>query len=408
MLDAFYAYQNQHARRFLLIVNLLAQAAYLSYALADMVVVPDIATQSVMARTAYLLFVLPLVLWLFRRSDNIKLLDLLLPMQILFAALLWFELLARSSSPHVGTYLYASLIFIVLANLAVQVAFLPSLIVSILISAAIIHGVQVLNHGAPEALTVFLLVYLPIFLFSLFISGSITLGRRKAFFRSVLDEMTRNALHEANRHLHDLAHTDALTGLGNRRHFDAQAQREVARALRHRQPLCLMLFDVDRFKNINDTYGHDVGDKVLQALSKSAQQQLREHDLLARIGGEEYAVLLPDTGPAEALLAAERLRCAISECRVVIDEKTVVQCTVSLGVCELSDSASDLDAMMKAADEALYQAKQGGRNQTCLYSPPAAQQEALGSRHRSDQPCRCSTEAIRDHHLPREASGMLQ
>lgn len=363
--DAFHAYQDEHYRRFLLVVTLLGQAAYMSYVLADMIVVPDVFGLSLGVRLAYIALVLPLTLAAFLWSRSVRLLDLLLPVQIFFAAILWFWLLAQSASPWAITYQYASVIFIVLANLCVQVHFLPSLVTSLLISAAIMHGVYRLAAGSQEIVLVFSLVYLPVLLFSLFISWSTTLDRRRAFLRALLDRMTREDLSAANDKLQALAHIDPLTGVGNRRDFETRAQRELARAQRHQRAVSLLTFDVDHFKRINDTHGHDVGDEVLRVLAGVAQQELREQDLLARFGGEEFVALLPDTTLDEALVVAERLRSMLGACRVPTADDEI-RFTVSVGVAQLADGPSDLAALLKAADRALYQAKQKGRNQVCL------------------------------------------
>ncbi|WP_079436426.1 GGDEF domain-containing protein [Zoogloea sp. LCSB751] len=363
--DAFHAYQDEHYRRFLLVVTLLGQLAYMSYVLADMIVVPDVFDLSIAVRSAYIALVLPLTLGMFLWSRNIRLLDLLLPVQIFFAAILWFELLVRSSSPWVTTYQYASVIFIVLANLCVQVRFLPSLAISLLISAAVMQGVYRLAAGNQEVVLVFSLVYLPVLLFSLFISWSTTLDRRRAFLRALLDRMTREDLSAVNDKLQALAHIDPLTGIGNRRDFEMRAQRELARAQRYQRPLSLLSLDVDHFKRINDTHGHAVGDEVLRALARVANQELREHDLLARFGGEEFVALLPDTTLDEALVVAERMRGALGACCVLSGEAGI-RFTVSVGVAQLADGSSELTSLLKAADKALYQAKQKGRNQVCL------------------------------------------
>lgn len=363
--DAFHAYQDEHYRRFLLVVTLLGQLAYMSYVLADMIVVPDVFDLSIAVRSAYIALVLPLTLGMFLWSRNIRLLDLLLPVQIFFAAILWFELLVRSSSPWVTTYQYASVIFIVLANLCVQVRFLPSLAISLLISAAVMQGVYRLAAGNQEVVLVFSLVYLPVLLFSLFISWSTTLDRRRAFLRALLDRMTREDLSAVNDKLQALAHIDPLTGIGNRRDFEMRAQRELARAQRYQRPLSLLSLDVDHFKRINDTHGHAVGDEVLRALARVANQELRENDLLARFGGEEFVALLPDTTLDEALVVAERMRGALGACCVLSGEAGI-RFTVSVGVAQLADGSSELTSLLKAADKALYQAKQKGRNQVCL------------------------------------------
>ena len=362
----FYAYQDLHYRRFLFLVNLLAQAAYLTYAMADLMLIPDVGMLSVIARSAFTAVVLPMALVCFRWSINIRMLDLLLPSSILVAAVIWFELLAKSTSPHVETFQYASIIFIVLANVGVQVRFLPSLVVSILISCVIEVGVHRLNQGHSEGALVFTLVYLPVFLFSIFISWSTTLDRRRTYLRSLMSQMLQDELHDANQKLKEQAHTDALTGLCNRRHFMTMAEREFTRAQRQHESLSLLFFDVDHFKQVNDTHGHDVGDKVLQAISTTALRQMREHDVLARFGGEEFVALLPHTDLDEALMVAERLRIALADCNVQVSETQTVRFTISVGVSTAANGASNLAALLKDADVALYQAKQNGRNQSCL------------------------------------------
>lgn len=381
--NAFKAYQLEHCRRFLLIINLLGQAAYFSYGLADLILIPDVATVSIGMRTAILLLTLPPVLIIIRRTNNVQLLDLILPTLIVFAAFAWLELLQHSASTNVSRYQYASLIFIVLANLCIQVRFLPSVLTSSLISLVILRGVFHSSHGDMEEMLVFLLVYLPVLFFSLFIAWSTTLDKRRAFLRSMLNDITHEALSEANAKLQKLADTDMLTGASNRRVFEIHGHREVARAERHRQPLSMLLFDVDHFKRINDTYGHDIGDKVLQALCTAAQLELREHDLLARIGGEEFAALLPDTTLAAAQHVAERLRQSLSACRVPVDQQAEVRFTVSIGVSHFCPQAFDLNAMVKAADKALYHAKHNGRDQICLMEaepslPPILEKSPLG------------------------------
>ncbi len=371
----FLDYQNQHARRFLLWVNLLGQAAFMSYALADWLVLPDIAPLSLLVRSLYVVLVVSLVQACFRSCRDICLLDLLLPVSILGASLLWFWLLAGSASPAVATYQYASLIFIVLANLCIQVRFVPAALVSLLISVAILAGVYRLAAGDEQALLVFGLVYLPVLFFSLFISFSTTLDRRRNFLRSWLDAMTRDELAQANSLLQTLAHTDPLTGVSNRRQFDLSAEREVARARRQQESICVLMLDVDHFKRINDQHGHDAGDLVLRELAGTVRRMLREPDLLARFGGEEFVALLPNTALEQAATVADRLRLRLGALRIPHLPQAPIQITVSIGVAQLA--GSDLEQALKDADQALYLAKHGGRNQVRLAAPHPAQPDHL-------------------------------
>lgn len=177
---------------------------------------------------------------------------------------------------------------------------------------------------------------------------------------------------EEKRLLNELAHQashDALTGVANRRHFEEHALGEITRAGRHGGALALVLFDLDWFKSINDRFGHPSGDKVLRSLVTILGPRLRPYDLLARIGGEEFAVLMPEAQPVEAREAAERWRAAL-EATPQILPGAVVTVTASFGVAALHDLPLDLpadarvrlDTLMGLADRALYRAKSEGRN----------------------------------------------
>ena len=162
--------------------------------------------------------------------------------------------------------------------------------------------------------------------------------------------------------LERLATIDGMTGIYNRRHFLKLANHEWRRARRHGHPLSMLMVDIDHFKRINDSYGHPTGDAVIVHLAKLASSCKRGSDLLARIGGEEFALLLPETSLLEAKTIAERLRAEVSKARV--DSVTAdIRTTVSIGVAASVDGSRDISALMLAADEALYQAKRGGRNQ---------------------------------------------
>lgn len=161
--------------------------------------------------------------------------------------------------------------------------------------------------------------------------------------------------------LQRLATVDELTGAFNRRGLFQLAQREVERALRYHRPLTAMMLDIDHFKSLNDTWGHLVGDRVLQALVERCRENLRALDIVGRYGGEEFFFLLPETDLAEALTVAERLRRAIEEMRVVFGENAV-SVTVSIGVAAMTPTITDLTMLIECADRALYLAKQAGRN----------------------------------------------
>ncbi|WDP91665.1 MAG: diguanylate cyclase [Desulfobacter sp.] len=161
--------------------------------------------------------------------------------------------------------------------------------------------------------------------------------------------------------LAELAIRDELTGLFNRRHFMAQLTREIERFCRYGLPLSLMLFDVDFFKQVNDTYGHPAGDQVLADLSRLTCRTFRGIDAIFRIGGEEFAVILPETPLADAKTAARRLKTAVAKNLFHVGDKTL-SLTISIGIAMVSDRGGQKDELLKHADEALYLAKNRGRN----------------------------------------------
>jgi diguanylate cyclase (GGDEF)-like protein/PAS domain S-box-containing protein len=157
------------------------------------------------------------------------------------------------------------------------------------------------------------------------------------------------------------ANTDSLTGISNRRYFLSQAEQEMRRSRRFARPLSVMMIDLDYFKKINDAHGHAVGDAVLQGTVKRSLESLRQSDQLGRLGGEEFAVILPETELAAAVDVAERLRQHLAE-RPLIAEREAVPCTVSVGVAQLNARDHTIDDLFNRADEALYVAKNNGRN----------------------------------------------
>lgn len=162
--------------------------------------------------------------------------------------------------------------------------------------------------------------------------------------------------------------TDPLTGVNNRRYFERRCEEEITRARRHAQPLSCMFIDIDRFKRINDTLGHQSGDEVLRQVAASVKGQLRGCDVLARYGGEEFVILLPQTAIRHACDIAERIRARVAARPIRTPAGQNLLVTVSIGVSALLEGAGDADCSLLAgrlieeADKALYQAKEGGRN----------------------------------------------
>jgi diguanylate cyclase (GGDEF)-like protein len=176
-------------------------------------------------------------------------------------------------------------------------------------------------------------------------------------------EKLANELHSANVTLHELAFRDALTGLYNHRFFQEAMDKELDRSKRYQRDFSLIIFDIDHFKKVNDTYGHPVGDRVLEAIARVAEQAVRGADIIARYGGEEFAIILPETDFISANAVAERLRGNIEHLDIVVDD-TTIKATVSVGYTSYRHNikVQEKGAIIKMADSALYIAKQSGRN----------------------------------------------
>ena len=178
---------------------------------------------------------------------------------------------------------------------------------------------------------------------------------------------------DMQRQLERLATTDSLTGALNRGRFMARAAEEVVRAQRYGRALSALMLDIDFFKKINDTYGHAVGDEAIRSTVRASRALIRQCDVLGRLGGEEFAVLLPETPLPGGALLAERLRRALAATEVRIPGGGSFTFTVSIGVAALHPGETAIDAALARADEALYRAKRGGRNRVVAEEPLEAE-----------------------------------
>ncbi len=176
----------------------------------------------------------------------------------------------------------------------------------------------------------------------------------------------RRQLQAANQELQRLSSTDRLTGLFNRGHWEEMLRQEYARHCRYERNAALVMFDIDHFKKINDTYGHQAGDAVIQQTAEIIRTSMRDADTAGRYGGEEFVVLLPDTDSEGALSVAERLRQSI-EAHEVNYEGHSIRFTVSLGIADLSQPISGYAQLIERADNALYASKSAGRNRVTVY-----------------------------------------
>ena len=201
----------------------------------------------------------------------------------------------------------------------------------------------------------------------------ITVGEHILRFE-LLDEIDR----EYHRQIHRLLSHDDLTGLLSSRSFFSELRREAARANTENRPFCVLMLDVDHFKNVNDTYGHLTGSKTLEEIGCCINENLRTGDAAARFGGEEFAAFLLDAELSQALIAAERIRSEIEkqEFSIVRQGKFVKahRVTISIGVAAFPTDSSDPIELVEMADSALYRAKREGRNRICTYRDLSAEE----------------------------------
>lgn len=253
-------------------------------------------------------------------------------------------------------------IFLLLVVALAQLALVPGwFLVNAGISATALGGflAVMLGGAAPPANAPDVaLVGIIGFLFILGMGYSAQQVRRDSF-------LARVRLQEMNRQLQRLATLDHLTGCANRRHFYEMAEAELARSRRYGRSMGMVILDADHFKFINDRFGHAAGDAVLRCLAETLREELRGLDVMGRIGGEEFALLLPETPRHESLSIAERLRCRLAESRIEFEGRELTV-TASFGVTAREPGDGNVDAIMRRADRALYEAKAAGRNCTAV------------------------------------------
>ena len=183
------------------------------------------------------------------------------------------------------------------------------------------------------------------------------------YFIAQIENIT--ARKQLEQELYQLATTDHLTGISNRRDFLARAEHELRRCRRQGSVLAFLMVDVDKFKSINDTWGHAVGDEVLLAMVQASRTVLRSTDLFGRLGGEEFGIVLPDVDRRAALFIAERVRAAVAGIAVGAGQ-AAIRFTVSIGLAFFSPGLAGVEELMRRADAALYQAKTSGRDRVCV------------------------------------------
>ena len=204
------------------------------------------------------------------------------------------------------------------------------------------------------AVLVFLIIYMPAIVL---LSKSINTNYQMAIKNN--DELQMNI-----QKLKKLSTTDSLTNIYNRRYFFEVAEKMITTSLQEKKLLSFLMLDIDFFKHINDTYGHQAGDFILMTLAKEIKELMRKNDIFARVGGEEFAIILENTSIKEAQAVAEKIRKHIAKKDFIFDG-TTIDLTVSIGVASLNESSLNIETLYNQADQQLYKAKQSGRNRVC-------------------------------------------
>jgi diguanylate cyclase (GGDEF)-like protein len=317
---------------------------------------PEIRSELFQLRLYFLLLVIPA--WIILKSSSLKLSTATILITLVFSAYLGIKIIEHSGEELVTTVsnvaLYPFFIFFVLIGFSIyiQIFFLTVAFSFVVLSE---------NHGVLDELIQN--VY-----FQISVQSSVS-----ALFIMLVFSWSYYHRYNLLLALEKSSQTDPLTGVANRRYFDSKLKSEASRSARSSSDCALILLDIDHFKRINDTFGHPTGDRVICALADLCVNQSREIDLVARLGGEEFAVILPDTNITDAKNLAERIRKHVEDISVTGDAGEIVKWTISLGVSSLPESRSSrytteivMEMFIKKADNALYEAKKKGRNQTVL------------------------------------------
>jgi diguanylate cyclase (GGDEF)-like protein len=354
-------FQYKQNLTFTLLMNVVGFTLFLLYGLADWLILPDVADYSIVIRILLYVTLLPATIWLVKNTSNMSLLELLLPISTVFGTVFWFELALRSESPFISNYLYAGIIFVVFPNLGIRTNFLSSLAFTTFLSSIILYYVFRFSESHLILLNVYVLALIPFVLISLFTAWHNTNTGRRLYLFSVIEEMNKVELEEANQQLKKQSQTDHLTSLPNRYLLEDRIQQAIAQASRDNMRLALMIVDLDRFKPINDTHGHAVGDAVLKVTAERMTGCVRESDTVARVGGDEFVVLLPVIEADEdAVAVAKKIQYVLSQPFLI--GEVIITTSSSLGIAIYPDQGMDANMLTRIADANLYRAKEQGRN----------------------------------------------
>lgn len=371
----FQAESTPRRRRELLLAGAASLAVFDAFLLNDWLTRPEVMHVALAARGATTVFALAVLLAVAQPALPARwregLMAALLPVAMAFAS--WLALVSPVPARTYDPFLLS--LVLMAGNIAFPLRFGPAL-ASTAASLAIVLGV-VFAPGMDDGARPWALGQLcGTAVFSLIACWRIEHRARESYLLRLRETLRSQAAQHSAQAYALLSQTDALTGLPNRRAFDGAFALQAAR----RDAMALLLIDVDHFKRYNDRHGHLAGDEALRGVAQAMRGALREQDLLARFGGEEFVALLPGTAEAAALAMAERLRAAVQAAAIVHHDGAAPVVTVSVGVAvRAGEGGPGAAALLAEADRALYAAKAAGRNR-CMPAPAALSERAASLR----------------------------
>jgi diguanylate cyclase (GGDEF)-like protein len=347
------------------IMIIIAVFMYNLFLITDLEMLPDVYRAAWKIRLGVVTPLMIICMVIIRMPAFIRHIDLIADFLLLISAASIIYILGLSQHPNVVHYHTGIILIVMFGNIVVRLRFWHAFGVSWLIFLLYVLTVTRIEPMPPPVMINSSVVLFSAIVISLIANYQMENDRRVDYLRALLTEIETIRLEMTKEELEYLSSSDVLTGLANRRHFDACLDREWQMAVSYRTPLSLLFLDVDDFKAYNDHYGHQAGDVCLQKIAAVIHEKIRRpHDCCARYGGEEFVVLLSNTSEESACQVAESIRQSVEEEKLTHDHSRVSSyVTISVGVSSLTPQAKmNHSVLVELADKALYKAKEQGRN----------------------------------------------
>lgn len=366
----FFHHDTPRRRKRYLILGLVAVLIYNIYCFSDMIVLRDIYPLAWLIRLGIVTPVMCGILLLVYLRKLERFTEPMIGSIVISTSLSILIMLLLSNDPNEIHYHTGIIIIIIFGNIVVGLRFVTALVCSAIVLALYSALLPIATTMSVEAIINHSLVLSTAVVMSLIGNYQMEAELRRVFLMSLLNRAESIKLAQTNRTLEQLSISDPLTGLYNRRYFDAALEREWRGAQRSGKPLSLLYIDIDHFKLYNDTYGHKTGDGCLVKVAETIRcAAKRPYDVCARYGGEEFVALLPGTDLEQAAAVAERIRTGVEKmCIAHESSHTSAHVTVSIGLAGgITNTIPGPYSLMDAADNAMYQAKREGRNRVCAF-----------------------------------------